>query len=391
MKNMNFRWCLTGLLAMSFAVGLFCLTYAGSYDDTGIVDPSAIKEDNGKGIPRDKIRIGVLYISDPAVGAGYTYSHDIGIQEMQRNLGLKPEQIMRCKNVSDDDPRGVDVAVEKCVAAGCNIIFATSFGYMDEIALLSQKYPDVYFLHASGYKSNDRNFNNYFGRIYQPRYLSGIAAGMKTKSNRIGYVAAMGSTNAEVTGGIDAFAMGVQAVNPAARVYVKVTNSWFAPDKEKAAARELLENGCDVLSQHCDTSYPLELAEKQGAWGIGYNSDMRRQTPDSALVSVVWKWGAYYSDIVQKIIDGEWSGENYYGGMQEGIVAITELSEKNSPEARAAVADAEKRILNGELKIFTGQIETNMGSMVGADGHDFTDAEITSGIHWYFKNVEVLP
>ncbi len=376
------------LLAVSF---LYCLSEASSMDDCAVVDPAMAKAVSGKGIDKDQLKVGVLYISDPAEGAGYTYTHDIGIQEMQRNLGLKDEQILRKKNVADSDVPEIEKAVQDCIASGCQIIFATSFGYMDTIERLAEQYPQVYFLHATGYKSNQKNFNNYFGRIYQPRYLSGIAAGLKTKSGKIGYVAAMDQKNAEVTGGIDAFAMGVYSVNPAAKVYVKVTDSWFSPPKEKAAVEELLGLGCDVMSQHCDTAFPLELAEKKGVWGVGYNSDMRRQTPKAALVSVIWNWGAYYTDVTQKIMDGEWDHSNYYGGMNEGIVGLTELSDENSAEAKEKVAEAEKRMLNGDLKVFTGVIETNDGTTVGKAGQDFSDAEITGGIHWYFKTVECLP
>ncbi len=213
---------------------------------------------------------------------------------------------------------------------------------------------------------------------------------MKTQSNQIGYIAAMDKSNSEVTGGIDAFALGVYSVNPNAKIYVKVTNSWFDPAREKAAAQALLAMGCDVLSQHCDTAYPLELAEQKGVWGIGYNSDMRKQTPDSALVSVIWNWGAYYTASVQKVMDGTWDGSNYYGGMQEGMVGITELSTVNSKAAQGKIDQATEAILNGSLPIFAGEIETNTGAVVGEKGKVFADAEITGGIHWYFKNVVLI-
>ena len=360
-------------------------------DDVATVE-LAKTVDNANGIPKEKLKIGVLYISDPTKErSGYSYTHDIGIQEMQRNLGLADEQIVRKVNVSDSDKAQTMAAIEECIAQGCNIIFSTSFGYMDATAEEAEMHPNVHFFHGTGYKSNGKNFNNYFGRIYQPRYLSGLVAGMKTKTGKIGYVAAMGSENTEVTGGIDAFAMGVYAVNPAARVYVKVTNSWFAPDREKAAAKELLNMGCDVLSQHCDTEYPLELAEKHGAWGIGYNSDMRKQTPKAALASVIWHWGAFYTDVVQQLVDGTWQPHNYYEGMSEGLVGITELSDENDDKVKDVVSKAEADILAGRQKVFTGVIETNDGSSVGTAGADFSDADITGNIHWYFKNVELVP
>ena len=364
---------------------------AATPDDVATVEP-AKAEDNGKGIPKDKLKIGVLYISDPTKErSGYSYTHDIGIQEMQRNLGLSDEQIVRKVNVSDSDKAQTMAAIEECIAQGCNIIFTTSFGYMDATAEEAEMHPNVNFFHGTGFKSNNKNFNNYFGRIYQPRYLSGLVAGLKTKTGRIGYVAAMGSENSEVTGGIDAFAMGVHAVNPAARIYVKVTNSWFAPDTEKEAAEELLDMGCDVLSQHCDTEYPLELAEKHGAWGIGYNSDMRKQTPKAALASVIWHWGAFYTDVVQQLVDGTWQPHNYYEGMSEGLVGLTELSDENDAKVKEVVSAAEADILSGKQKVFTGEIPTNDGGSAGAAGVDFSDEEITGNIHWYYQNVEIVP
>lgn len=133
---------------------------------------------------------------------------------------------------------------------------------MDSVAEFAEKDLDIYFSHATGYKCNGKNFNNYFGRIYQARYLSGIVAGLNTKTNKIGYVAAQDSSNPEVTGGVDAFTIGVYSVNPEAKVYIKVTDSWFDPEKEKEAAKTLLDIGCDVIGQHCDTSYPLELEQE---------------------------------------------------------------------------------------------------------------------------------
>ena len=157
------------------------------------------------GIAKDKIKVGVIHLSDPAEGSGYTYTHDIGIQGMQQNLGLSDSQIIRKNNISDTDEAATRKAIQECIDAGCNIIFTTSWGYMQTTADMAEEYPDVYFSHGTGYMSNGKNFNNYFGRIYQARYLSGIAAGLNTKTNKIGYVAAMGLGNSEVTGGIDAF------------------------------------------------------------------------------------------------------------------------------------------------------------------------------------------
>ena len=346
--------------------------------------------DNGKGIPKEEIKVGVLHISDPAEGSGYAYTHDIGIQGMQENLGLSDEQIVRKLNVDDGDPEAITAALQECIDEGCNVIFTTSWGYMQPTADMAEKYPDIYFSHGTGYLSNGTNFNNYFGRIYQARYLSGIVAGMNTKTNKIGYVAAQDSSNSEVTGGIDAFAMGVYSVNPDANVYVKVTNSWYDPDAEKAAAEELLAMGCDVMSQHCDTPYPQTLAQEKGVYGIGYNSDMSKETPDSCLCSVIWNWSAYYTSAVQSIIDGTWDGSNYYGGMADALVEVTKLADFCADGTQEKVDEATAQIISGSFNVFDGVIETNEGSTVGKAGTTLDDATITGGINWYFKNVVVL-
>ncbi len=309
---------------------------------------------------------------------------------MQQNLGLSDEQIVRKINVADSDADATREAIKECIDEGCNIIFTTSWGYMETTAEMAEEYPDIYFSHGTGYLSNGKNFNNYFGRIYQARYLSGIVAGMNTTTNKIGYVAAMGSDNSEVTGGIDAFALGIYSVNPDAQVYVKVTDSWYDPDAEKAAAEQLLDMGCDVITQHCDTPYPQTLAQERGVYGIGYNSDMSKEAPDACLCSVIWNWSAYYTSAVQSIIDGTWDGSNYYGGMNENLVGITELADFCADGTADKVKDAKRQILSGEIGVFDGVIETNEGTTVGEEGKTLDDATITGAINWYFKTVNVV-
>lgn len=342
------------------------------------------------GIPKDQIKVGVLHLGDPADGSGYTYTHDLGIQGMQQNLGLSDEQVVRKLNVSDSDGDAIESAIQECIDEGCNIIFTTSWGYMEKTAEMAKQYPNVYFSHGTGYMSNGKNFNNYFGRIYQARYLSGIVAGMNTKADKIGYVAAMDSSNSEVTGGIDAFALGIYSVNPEAQVYVKVTNSWFDPEAEEAAAKELLELGCDVITQHCDTAYPQTLAQERGVYSIGYNSDMSKDAPDACLCSVVWNWSAYYTAAVQSVIDGTWDGSNYYGGMSENLVSITTPADFCVEGTTQKVDEAKQKILSGEIGVFDGVIETNTGETVGEEGKTLDDATITGGINWYFKTVKVV-
>ena len=341
------------------------------------------------GIAKEDIKVGVLYLSDPSEGSGYSYTHDLGVKGMQENLLLSDDQIER-KIVDDSDEKATEKAIEECVADGCNIIFTTSWGYMQVTADMAEKYPDVYFSHGTGYMSNGKNFNNYFGRIYQARYLSGIVAGMNTKDNKIGYVAAQDSSNSEVTGGIDAFAIGVESVNPKAKIYVDVTNSWYDEKKEKKASERLLNMGCDVMTQHCDTPYPQTLAQEKGVYGIGYNSDMSKETPDSCLTSVIWNWSAYYTSEVQSIIDGTYDGKNYYGGMAEGLVHITDLASFAAEGTQQKVDEATAEILSGDNNVFDGVLVTNTGKKIGKKGKTLDDATITGKINWYYRNVVVL-
>ena len=296
--------------------------------------------------------------------------------------------------------------MEECIEAGCKIIFGTSWGYMETMAELAEQYPDVIFSHATGYKSNDTNFNNYFGRIYQARYLSGIAAGLKTSSNLIGYVAAMGIDNAEVTGGIDAFAKGVAAVNPDAKIYVKVINTWGDVDLEGQAADALLDLGCDVIAQHCDSTAPQTAAEKKGAFGCGYNSDMTKDAPKAHLTAPIWNWDVYYTAAVEAAMNGKWKEfGNYFGGLKEGFVDISPLSDNCAEGTAEIIAAVKALIVNGEFGVFDGKqvkvdgttvtlvdeaIKDNTGKeIVAAGGACLDDATITGAINWYYSNVEV--
>ena len=389
-------------ITKAFAIIVSCMMLVACTNNTQLddyavntksdVSSSKSKDDtsSSKGISKDKIKVGVLHLSDPKEGSGYTYTHDIGIQGMKQNLGLSDEQIVRKNNVSDSDDEEIKKAIKDCIDEGCNIIFTTSWGYMNVTAQMAEEYPNVYFSHGTGYMSNGKNFNNYFGRMYQARYLSGIVAGMNTKTNKIGYVAAMGTDNSEVTSGIDAFALGIYSVNPQAQVYVKVTNSWYAPQKEEEAAKQLLDMDCDVIAQHCDTSYPQTLAQERGVYSIGYNSDMSKNAPEACICSVVWNWSAYYTTAVQSIIDGTWDGSNYYGGMSENLVNVTSVANFATAGTQEKVNEAKQQILTGKNGVFDGAIETNTGEIIGTAGSTLDDATITGAMNWYFKTVNVV-
>ena len=379
--------------------GAMVLSLAACGGDTGTSTSEPASASTGTsesasatgGIPKDEIKVGVIHLSDPAEGSGYTYTHDQGIIGMQQNLGLADDQIVRKISVDDTDAAAVETAITECVEEGCNIIFATSWGYMDTCEALAEEFPDVIFSHGTGYKSNGTNFNNYFGRIYQARYLSGIIAGMKTETNKIGYVAAMGQENGEVTSGCNAFAMGVASVNPDAQVYVSVTNSWFDPEGEKQAAERLIAEGCDVIGQHCDTPNPQTAAEEHGVWGVGYNSDMTKDAPGATLTSVMWDWSVYYTKAVQNVIDGTWvAGEkvdNYFGDMADGLVVLGEFNtDLVTEDMIAKVEEVKAKIVSGEWDVFDGvtELKDNEGNTHTLEGADY------GSCNWYYENVNVL-
>lgn len=343
-----------------------------------------------KTISKDELKIGVLYIGSASETSGYTYAHEIGIQGMANNIGLSDNQIVRKESVSDSDGKAIKAALQDCVDKKCNVIFTTSWGYMNQTEEFAEKYPDIYFANATGYLSNGKNFTNYFGRIYQTRYLSGIVAGLKTKTNKIGYVSAMGTDNSECTGGVDAFAIGVESVNKAAKVKVAVTNSWYAPDDEKKASDALIAAGCDVLAQHCDTTAPQEASQDNGTWSIGYNSDMSKETPKATLTSVIWNWSAYYTSYISSIINASYDGKNYYGGMKENLVSLTELSSLCESDTADKIKEAKENIISGKFGVFDGVLKTNTGKTVGKEGKTLDDATITGKINWYYHNVSLI-
>jgi basic membrane protein A len=345
----------------------------------------------GKPFPKERIKVGIIHPNNVNETSLYDWAHYEGTVEMQRNLSLRDDQIIRRVNVFEEDQAETEAVIRECISEGVNIIIAPSWNYMDTCEKLAAEFPHVVFAHATGYKYNDRNFTNYSGRVYQARYLSGIVAGLKTESDKIGFVAAMGKDNSEVSGGINAFALGVESVNPGARIYVKVTHNWLDPLGEGEAAKALIAQGCDIIAQHTNTTVPQIAARNAGVWGIGFNSDMGVYVSGTVLTSVVLRWGVYYSQLVQSLIDGTFSTTPYFGGIAEGLVDITPLApDLTSPEMAAVVEESRLSIREGSFKVFEGALETNDGIIIGTEGTSFPDSEIISNIHWYYRNVVEL-
>ncbi|MDR1278767.1 MAG: BMP family ABC transporter substrate-binding protein [Treponema sp.] len=343
----------------------------------------------GKPFPKERIKIGIIHPNEINETSLYDWAHYEGTVEMQKTLGLGDDQIIRRVNVFEEDQAETEAVVRECISEGAVIIIAPSYGYMEPCEKLAAEFPGVIFAHATGYKHNDRNFTNYSGRVYQARYLSGIVAGLKTESGKIGFVAAMGRDNSEVSGSVNAFALGVESVNPGARIYVKVTYSWFDPLGEGEAAKALIAEGCDVIAQHTNTTVPQLAARNAGVWGIGFNGDMGAYVPGTVLTSVVLRWGAYYCHLVQSVIDGTFSPAPYFGGIAEGVVDITPPA-LTGPETAAAVEAARREIREGRFNVFDGELETSGGGIIGVKGETLSDSEIIGNIHWYYRNVVEL-
>ena len=308
------------------------------------------------GIPKEEIKVGFVHISDPS-DMGYTYNHDLGTKKMQEVLGLNDDQIISKFNV----PEGAecDTALRELLDAGCNIIFATSFGFEDYVKELAVEYPEVQFCHATGFQAADAglsNFHNYFASIYEARYLAGIAAGLKTESNQLGYVAAF--PFAEVISGFTAFYLGAKSVNPDVTMDIMYTNSWNDPTVEAQVAQALIDRGCDVISQHSDSTAPATTAEENGVWQVGYNNDMISAAPNASLISARIDWSVYLIEAVTCVIEGTTIPVDWVKGVKDDVVFLSPLNTEIAAEGtQAAIDEARKAIISGELQVFAGPLQ----------------------------------
>lgn len=346
-------------------------------------------------------KVGAIYINKKSDTAGYTYAHHTGITKAMEELGMDPDtQLVIVDQIPEDDTQ-VGAAVDTLVGEGCNIIFGISFGYLNEMEVKAQEYPDVIFSHATGFKSNDTNYNNYFGRIYQARYLAGIAAGLKsleTGNNNIGYVSAYDTEYAETCSGINGFTLGVQAVNPNATVYVKELGTWTDEVNEYAFAEELIKSyGCGVIAQHCDSAQPQLAAEKAGQFGCGYNSDMTADAPAAHLTAPVWNWDVYYKLAIQTAMDCEsadqfvekMGGPAYYGGLNEGMVDVSPLSDNCAAGTQDAIDQVKALIASGEWDVFSG-VKLNITVTDGKASIEKVDAPLVTSDRDEVKDDQVV-
>lgn len=321
--------------------------------------------------------VGFIYVS-PADDGGWSTTHNEGRLHLEQELGVKT--LYR-----ESVPEGPEVkdVMRNMIQEGANVIIAASFGYMDYMEEMSEDYPEVTFLHCSGYKTTN-NMSNFFGRIYQARYLSGIVAGMKTENNKIGYVAAFPIP--EVIRGINAFTLGAQAVNPDVTVEVVWTNTWYDPAKEKDAAIAVLDNGVDIIAQHQDTAGPQHAAQERGVWSIGYHADMSHVAPKANMTSAIWNWGPFYVDQIKAIEAGTWTSEPVWTGLESGVVTLAPLTDVAPEGAQKLVDEYTTKITNGEFDIFSGEIKDQEGNIKVAEGETMTDGDMLS-MNWFVEGV----
>lgn len=369
-----FKKGLKKVLAMSLA--LACVLTGCTSGTTG--EPTPVKDNNTVVESTNKdVKAGFIFMG-PVADGGWSQSHNEGRLQVEQELGI---QTLYKESVPETQE--VEKVARDMIDQGCNVIFAASFGYMDYIEKLAKEFPEVTFFHCSGYKTAE-NMSSYFGKIEDARYLSGLVAGLKTKTNQIGYVAAMPIP--EVIRGINAFALGVKAVNPDAKVKVSWTNAWYDPAKEKEAGTALIDQGCDVLAQHQNAAGAQQAAEGKGVWSVGYHADMSTVAPNANLTSVVWNWGPYYVEAVKSVMDGTYQSENYWEGINADIVGISPLAKNAPEEAAAVVEEAKQQMLDGTLKAFQGPIVDQTGTQRVPAGSELSDEDQLS-CNWFVDNI----
>lgn len=362
------------LLALALVL-MMALLVAGCGGEQAATENEPAGEEDG-----EKLKVGFIYVG-PTGDAGWSWAHEQGRLYLQEQLPY-----VDASYYMESVPEGPasESYIQELVNQGCKVIFTTSLGYMDATLAVAEKNPDVVFMHCSGIKTAE-NMGNYFGRMYQARYLSGIAAGKQTESNLIGYVAAFPVP--EVIRGINAFTLGVRSVNPDAVVKVVWTNTWYDPVKEKDAAKALLNEGCDVIAQHQDTPGPQQAAEEKGVYGVGYNSDMSKMAPKAVLTSPVWNWGPYYVKVVEAVKNGTWKPEAYWGGLEDGIVDLAPFGPMVTEETKQLIEAKKQEIIDGKFDVFWGPIKDQNGNIKVAEGEKLTDKEMLE-MMWFVEGVE---
>ena len=340
-------------------------------------------EDEGKGIAKEDLKVGVIYIGDE--NEGYTAAHMKGIDEMEEKLGLDDSQIIEKTLIGEDE--GCYDAAADLADQGCQIIFANSFGHETYILEAAGEYPEVQFCHATGTQaasSGLSNMHNYFTNIYEARYVSGVVAGLKLNEMiedgtvkedacKMGYVGAF--PYAEVISGYTAFYLGAKSVCPSVTMEVKYTNSWASFDLEKECAESLIADKCVLISQHADTTGAPTACQAAGVPCVGYNISMIETAPDAALTSASINWEPYYEYATKCVIDGTAIDTDWCKGFAEGADKLTDLNDKVVAEGTAEkVKEVEDAIIDGSLHVFdTSTFTVNGKELTDADSEYISD------------------
>ena len=301
----------------------------------------------------DKLKVGFIYVG-PIGDHGWTYQHDQGRLAVEEAFGDKVETVY-VENVAEGPD--AERTITRLARDGAGIIFTTSFGYMDPTIKVAKNFPDVKFEHGTGYKRAD-NVTTYSARFYEGRYVIGQIAARMSKSGVAGYIASFPIP--EVVRGINSFMLGAQSINPDFKVKVVWVSTWFDPGKEADAAKVLIGQGADIITQHTDSTAPLQIAAEQGVVGFGQASDMIKFAPKSQLTAIIDDWAPYYVRRVQAVLDGTWKSEDTWDGMGPGMVAMAPYT--NLPDDITAMAqETQAKITSGEFHPFTGPIDKQDG------------------------------
>ncbi|WP_020679290.1 BMP family ABC transporter substrate-binding protein [Marinobacterium rhizophilum] len=335
---------------------------------------------SGAALAKEPLKVGFVYIG-PTGDAGYTYAHDKGRKYMEEKLG---DQVTSTYVENVAEGADSERVIRQLAKSGHELIFTTSFGYMNPTLKVAKQFPKVAFEHATGYK-RAANVGTYMGRIYESRYLTGVIAGKMTKSNVVGYVGSFPIP--EVVRGINAFTRGLRSVNPEATVKVVWVSSWYDPAKELEAAESLILQGADVISQHTDSAGPIQAAEAKGVYAFGHNSDMSLYGKKAHLSASVFNWGPLYEAKARAVIDGSWKAEDVWLGLSAGYVDIAPMSDAVPADVQSLVIDLKQQIVDGTLHPFAGPVKNQAGDLVAAEGEVLSDKELLS-MGYYVEGVE---
>ena len=327
----------------------------------------------------EPLKIGFVYVG-PIGDHGWTYQHNEGRLAIEKEFGDKVETTY-VENVKEGPD--AERAIERLAREGNGLIFTTSFGFMNPTIKVAKKFPEVKFEHATGYKRAD-NVSTYSSRFYEGRYVIGQIAAKMSKSGTAGYIASFPIP--EVVRGINAFMLGAQSVNPDFKVKIVWVNTWFDPGKEADAAKVLIDQGADIITQHTDSPAPLQIAAERGVMGFGQASDMIKFAPKNQMTSIIDNWNDYYIARTKAALDGTWTSADTWGGFAADMVDMAPYT--NLPDDVAA--DAKKTadaIEAGSLLPFKGPIFKQDGSQAIGAGEALDDGTLL-GMNWYVKGID---